>query len=550
MLIVKTYIIILFLIYSSLIVSADDPYNVIFNNDVIIENNLIVNNIKSDQPINVTGNILDISGQVTISGNSNVTLTASPAIYLNNLASKELVYYLVLDNNNTLGYTTQSPKDNFINNVNTNTIESESHHDLVIGNTDNDQVNINSQTVQFSENLNCDTISFNQPVEINTEIHFLNPITVNENITVTGGNIILEKKNENSIAINCNQFNTSLRINSYGNITLGNSDLSSVITINNLLGDITIGSQEHPITILSGLQETDTPIYYLVADNSGTVKKYDAQRPYIISQDSYTTDTISVNTIESANKINFNTYLLSITTDNLTIDCTPEEASFPKIIINTQECFAETLTNLEAIFINDAEIQPNLLFKINYLILFSRKLPDLTSSTFSFSHYYLKNIPVINPLNANPLTIELSTGQLTLQKINNTVKYRNTEKNLNPVEFNYKDNYNMKNNDICYKSHLKIKHFGFIAEEMEALEIEDLIIKDSNNKTIDYNNDVLEAIIIEKINLYRQYYQKILEKCEILQVKLEKTQHENTILKNIITQKKKLIRLLQTISHT
>lgn len=549
MLIVKTYIIILFLIYSSFIIAEDGPSNIVFNDDVIIENNLMVNNLTTNQPSTINGNTCDVSGDVTISGNGNITLTASPGIYFNNLQSKELVYYLVLDKDNKLGYTTQSPEDSPIMNLNTNSIESEPNHDLIIESATN-QININGNAVQFSQALNCDTISFNQPVEINTELHFLDTVTVKQDINITGGNTILENKNGNSITINCNQFNTSLPINSYGNITLGNSDLSSVITVNNLLGDITIGSQENPITILSGLQETDTPIYYLVANSSGTVKKYDAQKPYVIAQDSYTTDTISVNTIESTNQINFNTDLLSITTDNVTIDYTSVLGQFPKIIINTQECFAETLTNMESIFINDAEIQPNLLFKINYLILFSRKLPDLTSSTFSFSHYYLKNIPVINPLNANRLTIELSTGQLTLQKINNTLQYKNTEKKLNPVVFNYKDNYTMKNNDICYKSHLKIKHFGFIAEEMEALEIEDLIIKDSNNKTIDYNNNVLEAIIIEKINLYRQYYQKILEKYEILQFKLEKTQHENTILKNIITQKKKLITLLQTISHT
>lgn len=549
MLIVKTYIIILFLIYSSFIIADDGPSNIVFNDDVIIENNLMVNNLTTNQPSTINGNTCDVSGDVTISGNGNLTLIPSPSIYINNLQNKELIYYLVLDNNNILGYTTQSPADNPIMNLNTNSIQSEPNRELVIE-SGIDHINMNGENIQFSKNLTCNILSFNQPVEINTEIHFLDDVTVNEDMNLTGGTIILENKNTNNITINCNQFNTSLPINSYGNITLGNSDLSSVITVNNLLGDITIGSQENPITILSGLQETDTPIYYLVANSSGTVKKYDAQKPYIISQDSYTTDTISVNTIESANQINFNTDLLSITTDNVTIDYTSVLGQFPKIIINTQECFAETLTNMESIFINDAEIQPNLLFKINYLILFSRKLPDLTSSTFSFSHYYLKNIPVINPLNANRLTIELSTGQLTLQKINNTLQYKNTEKKLNPVVFNYKDNYTMKNNDICYKSHLKIKHFGFIAEEMEALEIEDLIIKDSNNKTIDYNNNVLEAIIIEKINLYRQYYQKILEKYEILQFKLEKTQHENTILKNIITQKKKLITLLQTISHT
>jgi hypothetical protein len=544
--IVKAYTIILFLLYSSFIAAEDDVYNVVFDDDVIIKNNLIVNTINVPQAVTITGNILKVTGNVTISGNGNITLTASPGIYFNNLENKELVYYLVLDKNNILGYTPQSPENLPIQNLNTNTIESEPQNNLVIGKDDNDQVTINSQTVEFSQNLNCDTISFNQPVEINSEIHFLNETTVNQDLTVTGGNLILENKSDNNITINCNQFNSSIPINTYGSTTIGNPDLSSIITLNNLVGNITIGSKENPITSFGKLETSENPAYYLVADNSGIVKQYDATKPYIITQDSYTNDTISVNNIESANQINFNTDILSITTDNIAFQYSRQNIR-TDLIINDQECTAERYLAPSGCNINTAEIQPNLSFEIENLYFFSKKLSQLSICTLSFSHYYLKNIPVIIPLDAIPLTIELPTGQLTFKKTNNTVKYKNTEKTLNPITFFYKDSYKIKNNDMCYKNNSKIEHFGFIAEDMEHFGIENLVIRDNQNKIIDYNNQVLMKIIEEKIMRSQQYYEKIFEKYNLFKKNVENIRHENTIRKNIINQKKKLIILLQNI---
>lgn len=540
----RIYITILFLVIFSSIISQNDT---ILSSDIIV-NNLIVNNVEMDGA-QINAENCEIGGSAIFDLINSITFVASPEIYFNDVnISDDFLYLLVLDkDSNQLKFTKNKKINNLV--LNTNLIESEDNTALNIG-LITDKVNINAQTVQFANQLNCNDINFNTPININSECHFLSDLTVNSDLVINRGIVTFENSNKitDPISIKCTTLSTADPISLFGTMIISNENNDNNITIGTLTGNVIIGSKEFPINTINGLPVITNPIYYLVSDNDGTVKKYEiAKYSYIVQQDAYTNSILNASSIKGGDSIHITS------TNTFLIKANNIKMALTKIVyinmLDGQSCFASNgILLFNGLDAKNLTVNVNNTLNVDCITPIGGKYP-MAGMVFDFYNYFFYNMPLMSDLSNISLYIEPS-GLLTKKNVSGVelkdIDKKNIIKKLDPVIFTYKEEYQMNNNDMCYKNNSKINHFGFLAEDLEQFEIENLIIKHHNQKIVDYNNEILMEIMLEKLNFSEFQYQFLIKKYSELENKVKKLKEKNNTKKNIINQKKNLIKLIQT----
>ncbi len=514
--------------FNHILKSEEIGSDINFNIDLIINGNLIVNNtIYLEGPAIFKGQKIELLNNFIIENNefSNIIFDKNSILQFIeiNKFNGIMPLYLIIDNtNNQVFYTDTFNTNVTIDNIIVNNIINNTPNNLIIGNA-NDTIEIGNSynNIFFNDILSVNNItSDNENIIINGPINFFNDLNTN-NILFNQSNIFIGSNNLiNSISINCNNScNINETIEIHENCQIGNEDLTNNININGTIESksLTLGSENNYIKTIENLEIIDNPYYYLIKDNDNAL--YKSINFKFITQNEIINDDLKIKKIVCYNTLTFNTDTMDFISDNINIVLpnTHRKGPFMNLYSNSKFNINHIEANnalseyrLLSIFSNNIYINPiNTNASIVISSFFKSIINDNTGYIipeikFNFQNYYFKNVKLNNESQFN---IYLNTINNSINTNNNNTTER---KNLIfpsniPILFtyNYKNSYRMKNNDICPKNNKKITHFGFIAEELNKLNIPLLIKYDENNNIYDYNEKILWNILEDKIEEYK-----------------------------------------------